>query len=98
MKPRSRSQGVVLKGAKVDLLTTQDVPALLEALINFIGLERIKKSVASWRKSMKRASQARKRQLQAESFHWWLGFTEFWECQESNSPYTVRTLCWQKTR
>lgn len=74
------------------MFTEASVSLAIEGLIDFVGLQRIKKSVATWRNALTNATPFEKLHVQEESFYWWQGFHLYWERKKTGAPYSLETL------
>lgn len=72
--------------------TTEDIPIHIDALTAFIGAERIKKSVATWRNSIANSPPLVRAHQRRESFYWWPGFASYWDSQTAGTTYVMETL------
>ena len=77
---------------KTSVFTVESVPGLIDGLTKFIGMQRIKKSVATWRNTMSRATPVEKMHHLGATFYWWPGFAQYWDSTKDGTPYTVATI------
>lgn len=77
---------------KTSFFTVDSVPGLIDGLTEFIGLQRIKKSVATWRNTMASASPVEKMHHLEAVFYWWPGFAQYWDSKRDGAPYTLATV------
>lgn len=72
-------------------LTLHDITPLIDDLIAFVGHDRLKKSVATWRNALQNARPAERIQQEKAAFYWWRGLAEHWQCQASGDAPTLAT-------
>ena len=82
----------ILVAGKTSVFTVESVPGLIDGLTKFIGMQRIKKSVATWRNTMSRATPVEKMHHLGATFYWWPGFAQYWDSTKDGTPYTVATI------
>jgi hypothetical protein len=72
--------------------TPEDISTHIDALTKFVGEERIKRSVATWRNSIQKSPPLVSAHREQESFYWWPGFVNYWESKATGAPYTMATV------